>query len=101
MMAKILWALFPEKMVGVNVLESSPPLKNDDFLSVPRYVKDAQRFESTQQFVDFHLGRNIHAEKRNYRNTLYWAKAVIAFLGVGCFFLGIVGGIYLLVMRFN
>ncbi len=96
MSSKILWALFPEKIVNISSLESNPPLKNDEYLSIPRYIKDAQRFESTDEYVKYHLGKPVSGKERKYKNTLFWAKLVIGVLGTGCFIFGAVGGIYLL-----
>ncbi len=96
MASKSLWALFPERMITISSLESNPPLKNDEYLSVPRYISDAQRFDSTKEYVSYHLGESIPGKERKYKNTLFWARLVISALGASSFILGVIGGIYLM-----
>jgi hypothetical protein len=85
---KIAWAMGLANPVSIPEISKEnekelPPVSQDPTLYVPKYLRTAQKYKSTDEFVKAHL---------NAINTYFWAKITIGVFCAGAVVLGLVAG---------
>jgi len=88
---KLMWII--EQPIKAKLFEyfdsKGMPLSKDKTFYVPRYLDDISRHQTTQSFVNSHLGFGYNFFKRP-KNTYFWAVIAIWSLGMMGFFIGLI-----------
>ena len=92
---KCIWAIIPTGYINVledNAQEESVPARSDTTLQVPRFVQGASKFSTTEEYINYHIGKDLSLRKRS-RNTYFWSCVTIWALGVMGIIIGVAGAL--------
>jgi hypothetical protein len=97
LISKIVWALTNGATckVALSPDSANTPVPSDRTLFVPRYLRDAQQFPTTEEYVAYHMGLAGPSAKQ-VRNTHFWARVALWSFALAAFSTGVVSGAVIL-----